>query len=527
MHRIDGPGATVDKKFTEGDPVAGVPATVVTDDFMNDVQEELISLLNAAGITPVKGTQDQVLKSVLKILQDGLGNYSAYQLVTGSAGLTAGKMYLVTAVGVTPTLPILANSASGDTVTVAARVDTTIAVSGAGLINNPAFGSTTSISMRAGEQIQFVSNGSSSWQISNYSKNPQYQPDTAFTTAGTAAALTLTPIPPIPAYVTNLRFRVRFNQVSTPTTTINVSGQGAKLLKQYDANGAKVPAVYAVNQMSDIEYDGFDFVLMNQLPTATVAVQQTPRGQFSNLRNAITGASANILITADQLTVSDASGETIVLNSLSRGLNTAAVASSSVNGMTTGATVANTWYAVYIWRNPATGGILATGDSSFTTPTAPAAGYTQWARVGCFRTDGSANKWPLRILQRDRYFQYSPAAGTNLTAAPIMVSGAMGSPAAPPTWGAVPTAAFVPPTAATVSVFACGYSGGVIVAPNNSYSGQSTSGLQGAPVMVSPPAGNSASQSTTADFVLESGNIYYASSQAVSSLSCLGFGDSF
>lgn len=64
MHRIDGPGATVDNKFTDGDPVAGIQATMVTDDWANDVQEELISVLSAAGVAPVKGTQNQLLKSI-------------------------------------------------------------------------------------------------------------------------------------------------------------------------------------------------------------------------------------------------------------------------------------------------------------------------------------------------------------------------------------------------------------------------------------------------------------------------------
>lgn len=70
MHRIDGPGATAENRFTDGDPVAGTRATVVTDDFMNDVQEELISILAAAGVTPVKGTQNQLLQSIYKLAQN-------------------------------------------------------------------------------------------------------------------------------------------------------------------------------------------------------------------------------------------------------------------------------------------------------------------------------------------------------------------------------------------------------------------------------------------------------------------------
>ena len=71
MHRIDGPGATVDNRFTDGDPVAGIQATMVTDDWANDIQEELMSLLTAAGISPVKGTQNQVL-AALRSLSPGI-----------------------------------------------------------------------------------------------------------------------------------------------------------------------------------------------------------------------------------------------------------------------------------------------------------------------------------------------------------------------------------------------------------------------------------------------------------------------
>ncbi|WP_141229016.1 hypothetical protein [Pseudomonas fragi] len=94
----------------------------------------------------------------------------------------------------------------------------------------------------------------------------QMQMGIAFTTAGTASAQTLTPTPAILAYAAPLRFRVKFSQASTGSGTINVSGIGAKGLKQYDSSGAKVAAVYAVGQLSDIEYDGVDFVLLDPLP---------------------------------------------------------------------------------------------------------------------------------------------------------------------------------------------------------------------------------------------------------------------
>lgn len=97
----------------------------------------------------------------------------------------------------------------------------------------------------------------------------QIQAGTAFTTAGSAGALTLAPTPAISAYSAPLRLRVKFSQASTGTDTINVSGLGAKILKQYDATGAKIPAVFAVGQLADVEYDGTDFVILDQLPSSS------------------------------------------------------------------------------------------------------------------------------------------------------------------------------------------------------------------------------------------------------------------
>lgn len=93
----------------------------------------------------------------------------------------------------------------------------------------------------------------------------QNQSGVAFTTTGPSAALVLTPNPAITAYAAGQRFRVKFNRASTGTDTINISGVGPKNLKQYDASGAKVAAVFAIDQLADVEYDGTDAVLLSTL----------------------------------------------------------------------------------------------------------------------------------------------------------------------------------------------------------------------------------------------------------------------
>ena len=100
MHRIDGAGATVDNKFTDGDPVGGVQATVVTDYWLNDVQEELMSILTAGGITPVKGTQDQVLKAIRTLSVGVIGSARNVKMsvaaASASATITADQIFVGT-----------------------------------------------------------------------------------------------------------------------------------------------------------------------------------------------------------------------------------------------------------------------------------------------------------------------------------------------------------------------------------------------------------------------------------------------
>ncbi|WP_299733962.1 hypothetical protein [uncultured Endozoicomonas sp.] len=66
MHRIDGTGATTDNRFTEGNPQAGVPATVVTADWLNSIQEELVAVIGAEKLE--KGRTDQLLEAINDIM---------------------------------------------------------------------------------------------------------------------------------------------------------------------------------------------------------------------------------------------------------------------------------------------------------------------------------------------------------------------------------------------------------------------------------------------------------------------------
>lgn len=56
MKRIDSYGAASGNLFTSGDPAAGIPATRLSSDYMNVLQEEIAGVVEGAGLTLDQGT---------------------------------------------------------------------------------------------------------------------------------------------------------------------------------------------------------------------------------------------------------------------------------------------------------------------------------------------------------------------------------------------------------------------------------------------------------------------------------------
>ncbi|MEB0312173.1 hypothetical protein QN382_23255, partial [Pseudomonas sp. 10B1] len=121
----------------------------------------------------------------------------------------------------------------------------------------------------------------------------QTQALTAFTTTGTAPAFVLTPVPAILAYAAGQRFRIKLHASGAGSDTINISSLGQKNYKQYDSTGNKVAAVLAAGQLTDIEYDGTDFVLLDPLPTTVVQATETVFGGGKVATQALTNAGAD------------------------------------------------------------------------------------------------------------------------------------------------------------------------------------------------------------------------------------------
>lgn len=71
MHRIDGPGATPEGRFTDGNPSTGSPATVVLAEWLNALQDEIIAVLTEAGIEPAKASTTQLRDAIIAIATGG------------------------------------------------------------------------------------------------------------------------------------------------------------------------------------------------------------------------------------------------------------------------------------------------------------------------------------------------------------------------------------------------------------------------------------------------------------------------
>lgn len=208
----------------------------------------------------------------------------------------------------------------------------------------------------------------------------QAQAGVAFTTGGTATALTLTPSPPIEEYVPNQRFSVKFSTVSGVNPTINVSAKGAKSLKQYNGSGAKIAAAFVADQVSDVWYDGTDMVVLDPLP----ATASLPFNYFAGFSLANNSGAPNTTADVGVGSARD-STNTVDINlssTVSGILQTSGswAAGTGQNKLDTGAKANNSTYFVFAIRKTSDG----TGDILFslspTSPTMPS-GYSGFIRL--------------------------------------------------------------------------------------------------------------------------------------------------
>lgn len=188
MHRIDAAGYAPGNLFTDGNPATGTPATVVDAAWLNDLQENVIQIAEAAGIALVKGDYTQLLTALRSagvfqtrpqfdnttqvattgfVKDSGIAASGITTVTTTSAlalSTVGGTVLFNAAAAIVPTLP------AASTVPVGRRIEmmninagvATVTRAGTDTIN--VNGSTvTIIALGAGDTLTLESNGATGW----------------------------------------------------------------------------------------------------------------------------------------------------------------------------------------------------------------------------------------------------------------------------------------------------------------------------------------------------------------------------
>jgi hypothetical protein len=238
-------------------------------------------------------------------------------------------------------------------------------------------------------------------------------------------------------------------------------------------------------------------------------------GWFKNLVIK-TPASTQVTVTSDGvglLNPSNNAGITILGVAV-----TITITNMGPNGLDTGTLSASSWYSVWVIYNLTTQTAAGLISINTGTPVLPT-GYTYCARLGWVRTDASKNLVP--IIQYGRRVQYVNG-GSGL---PLMTSGLAGS-LTTPTWVAVATGNFVPPTASQIIVLPYEYTGyGIGVCPNSSYGAYTSTTNPPFSLQVFGTTNTIIASGTPIEMTLESSNIYWASGAATSYLYVLAWED--
>lgn len=189
MHRIDHATAAPGNLFTEGNPATATPATSVTDDWLNDMQENLAQLVEAASIALVKGDGTQVTDAIQVLIAVAFGNLKAISTVSTTSSISAatvGNLVVLTGAGaITATLPAANSVPSGSCLYfVANNSAQTVTRAGSDTIGMNAGNNVNSIVLNLGDTLALVSNGNNSWSAFGGSRQLGYS-DVFFSSIGT------------------------------------------------------------------------------------------------------------------------------------------------------------------------------------------------------------------------------------------------------------------------------------------------------------------------------------------------------
>ena len=246
--------------------------------------------------------------------------------------------------------------------------------------------------------------------IANVIAGIQSQAYTYSTTGGASGAFTLSTTPAITAYAPGQRFSVKFSADGNGADTLSIDSLATTQLFQYNPGGYYCAPVIKNGMITDVEYDGLYFIILNPLPP----LNAFNAGQKTGLTLEVSGST--IVVNAGTCVDSTNSyGMAIVGTGYAANTSVFTTGITGSGGLMSGTILNNTWYAVYlisstaIYAQPAL--LFAPVGSSLTLPT----GYTIYRYLGCalYGTTG----W-VPYVQTGDYFEWkTPVIDVNNIAA--------------------------------------------------------------------------------------------------------------
>jgi len=166
MHKIDGEGH-LNNHFVQEDIQLSRPPTVITEDWLNAVQQEIVNVIAAAAIELNKIDNEQLLKAIKKIIDNKSFSFSEDGLIgiATNTNLTASQRnrgFVVQAPNLLVSLPPLSGVEIGSTFVFRADYDFLLACPE---VINFQFYSNNSGTVLKGSTIVIVHNGSSWYEI--------------------------------------------------------------------------------------------------------------------------------------------------------------------------------------------------------------------------------------------------------------------------------------------------------------------------------------------------------------------------
>jgi len=241
-------GPTVGGYFTRGNPSTATPATIVDDDFLNSLQEEVCQTIEAAGITLLKNDYTQLKKAIDYLHQK---NGAVYASSSSSPNIYTATLSPAP-VAYTEGMGLLVKFTNANTNSATINLNTL----GAKSIKRTDGTALQAGDITAGMVANLVYDGTN-FQLLNLTITPN-----VYTTSSSINTYVASLVAPPVSYFAGMHASVKFTNANTSAATINFNSLGAASIKRPDGTALQAGDI-ASGMIAYLIYDGTNFQLLN------------------------------------------------------------------------------------------------------------------------------------------------------------------------------------------------------------------------------------------------------------------------